>query len=181
MLYRGYVLAKVVGLDLSLNSTGLCVMEENSVFTKTITPDKNQTMDNRVNDILKEILCHVDKDTHVFIEDYAYASFPGSSSVTILAEINGVIKHALWSKFIPYYKVPPTTLKKFLTGSGKAKKEDMKLKGYIKYGREFKTSDEVDAFVLAEIGALICGVRNRTLSMMEDELLCKLKVSCNLP
>lgn len=171
---------KVIGLDLSLNSTGLCVMDATTVMTKTITPDKTQPMNMRVNDILKEILAHVDSESVVFIEDYAYASFPGSSSVTILAEINGVIKHALWSKFIPYHTIPPTTIKKFLTGSGKAKKEDMKLKGYIKYNREFRTSDEVDAYVLAEMGALMCKLRDRTLSMMEDELLCKLAVSCNL-
>lgn len=170
---------KIIGLDLSLNSTGVCVMTPDSVYTETITPDKNQALDNRVNDILRAILMHVDKESITMIEDYAYASFPGSSSVTKLAEINGVVKHDLWSKFIPYFTIAPTTIKKFLTGSGKAKKEDMKLKGYIKYGREFKTSDEVDAYVLAEIGALVFGVRNRTLSMAEEKIINQLRESCN--
>ena len=169
---------KIVGLDLSLNSTGICVMTEDSVFTESITPGKNQDRNDRVNDILTAILLHVDKDSVCLIEDYAYAAFPGSSSVTILAEINGIIKHDLWTKFIPYHTVSPTTIKKFLTGSGKAKKEDMKLKGYIKYGREFRTSDEVDAYVLADIGSLLFKLRDRILTMTEEETLKKLRVTC---
>ncbi len=55
----------------------------------------------------------------------------------------------LFDNKIPFEIVAPPTLKKFVTGSGRAKKEQMLLKIYKKWGREFDSTDEAEAFAVA--------------------------------
>src|ERR1017187_6853718 len=65
----------------------------------------------------------------IFIEDYSFGS---KGRVFNLAENMGLLKHYLWSEHLKFDLVPPTVLKKFATGKGNAKKEDM----YEKFVKE---------------------------------------------
>jgi len=99
----------------------------------------------------------------MFIEGYSYGSFGKSSSVSDLVELSGAMKYMAFTQDVDFFAIPPTTIKKFLCGSGNAKKEDMKLNAYKKYGIEFKTSDEADAYALADLAiSAIFGRHNPT-------------------
>ena len=48
--------------------------------------------------------------------------------------------------------VPPTVLKKFVTGKGNSKKDEMRLGAYKRWAFEDKSDDVVDAYCLAQMG-----------------------------
>lgn len=172
---------KIIGLDLSLTSTGVAVYSvvDNSDFTRVIkTNNKNSYMD-RYHKILAEIEREIlDLNSIVFIEGYSLGSFSKSTAMSNLIELGGIIRASLWKRNVKYVVVPPTTLKKFLTGKGNSKKEDIKLNVYKKYGKEFKTSDEADAYGLMALGyAFLCNktITGKELTSVERDCCSKLK------
>lgn len=62
--------------------------------------------------------------TQVYIEDYAYAA---TGRVFHIAENGGVLKYRLWLSRYDVFSIAPTMIKKFATGKGNAKKEDMQV------------------------------------------------------
>lgn len=63
-------------------------------------------------------------ETRVQIEGYAFAS-SDSAHASRLAELGGVVKSYLHGRGFTYTEVPPTSVKKFWSGSGRADKLDM--------------------------------------------------------
>jgi crossover junction endodeoxyribonuclease RuvC len=53
--------------------------------------------------------------------------------------------------------VPPTSLKKFVTGRGNAKKNEMLLGVYKQWGVEFSDDNQADAFALEKFGLAYLG------------------------
>ena len=145
-------MSRVIGLDISPTSTGFCLADDSVTDTYAIqVPSSVEWME-----MVKQICLAVVKGSlhcPVFIEDYAFGSFGGSSSIKTIAEINGAVKFFIVNKVKrEFYTVAPTTVKKFVTGSGKAPKDVMRLAAYKKYGIEFETNDEVDAYCIADFG-----------------------------
>jgi len=62
--------------------------------------------------------------TDVFIEDYAYAA---TGRVFHIAENGGILKYRLWLSQYHVTSIAPTMIKKFATGKGNAKKQDMEV------------------------------------------------------
>lgn len=54
-------------------------------------------------------------------------------------------------------EVPPTSLKKWATGKGNAKKVQVVTALVKRYGCEYATDDEYDAFALARMAAQVIG------------------------
>ena len=74
--------------------------------------------------------------------------------------------------------MPPTILKKFITGKGNAKKEDIKLALYKKYQKEFKNSDEADAYALTMFGLKYLAINssfNSSPTAAEKECIMKVR------
>ena len=59
---------------------------------------------------------------YIMLEDYAYGA---KGQVFNIGENTGVLKYRLWKHDKKYSTVAPTQVKKFATGKGNAKKEDM--------------------------------------------------------
>lgn len=57
-----------------------------------------------------------------YIEDYAFGA---QGRVFQIAENTGLLKYSMWNIGIPFDTFAPTTIKKYATGSGRAKKENM--------------------------------------------------------
>ena len=146
----------IIGLDLSLTSSGVAVKpaladnRKEKVFA--IPTTAKESIEDRWKKIALGIKHEVRAGDSCFIEDYAYGMPSQRSNLTTLAEVGGIIKFMLLNMGVPVFPVSPGTLKKWATGKGNAKKEDMKLAVYKKFGREFVTSDEADAFLLADFG-----------------------------
>jgi crossover junction endodeoxyribonuclease RuvC len=162
----------IIGLDLSLTSTGMCRMGTlggpENFTTRVIATKPDQLIYARQEQILLE-LNFVGGD-NIFLEDYAAFT---SSSFGMTAALHGLVRFMIFKKTgSPPVLVSPTTLKKWITGSGAGKKEDVKLAIYKKYGFEFKTSDEADAFALADFGWHLSKMPpRRTLFKWEEEML----------
>jgi len=142
---------KIVGIDLSLTSTGVAVISDElpeCYITQTITPRLSGT--NRLIEIRDKLLLGWCGYTDlVVLEGYAFAK---NNRAHQMGELGGVIRVALTEQRINWIEVPPARVKKFCTGKGNAPKDIMIQQVYKHWGVECKTSDEADAFVLAKIG-----------------------------
>jgi crossover junction endodeoxyribonuclease RuvC len=88
--------------------------------------------------------------TYVFVEGYGYAN---AHTLATLVELGSLVRQVLHESEAVWYEVPPTSLKKFLTGRGNAKKDEILLAVYKRFGIECSGHDEADAVALAFFGA----------------------------
>lgn len=134
---------KIIGADLSLTSTGIA-LPDGATTTIKVGSLRGYERIAAIRDTFMSIV-----STHdpfgVCVEDYAVHAVGNESA---RAELRGVLLLALYDWNIPFWTVNPMTLKKYTTGKGNAKKEDMKLAAFKLYGREFKNNDECDAYML---------------------------------
>lgn len=150
-------MGNIIGLDLSLTSTGACVMDmsdEENFVVYCIKPKKRGI--ERLLFLEEEILSLFKSfsNTWVFMEGYAYRAMGRQFDI---GELGGVVKRALHKRLSPnkLIVVPPSNLKQFITKKGNAKKEIMREWVYRKYdvgSEKLKTNDEVDAFALCKFG-----------------------------
>lgn len=110
---------KVLGLDLSLTSTGVSIDGE----TSTIAVKSKGT--ERLSDISKTVIeLAISNSVDVaIIEGYSFAS--RNSQAHSIGELGGVVRLRLWESRIPYVEVPPTSRAKFATGRGNAGKTEV--------------------------------------------------------
>lgn len=151
----------VMGIDPSLTSTGLAVLHGDEAETRAVSSKRKGI--ERIEDLM-DWLMEAAEESHpslVAIEGYAFGA--RGRAVFDLAEFGGVLRYRLWRSGWPYIDVPPSMVKKFATSRGNAKKDEIMLAVYKRWGMEFHTSDEADAYVLARIAlALTEGDRNLT-------------------
>lgn len=91
----------------------------------------------------------------VALEGYAF----GSQKANMAGELGGVVRLTLWDAFSGYYPearyplvVPPTSLKKYVTGKGQGVgKSQMILAVYKKWGAEFTDDNAADSYGLARL------------------------------
>ena len=153
-----------IGLDISVTGTGLVVLDKELYQVAAVCIESKPMPDwyQRVNMILDRVKLYMPIDRKVnaalFVEDYAYAA---KGQVFNIAELSGIIKFHIarvWN--IPFLKIPPTTLKKFTTGTGTAPKELMMKEVYKRYGMDYNNNNIADAYALARMGyALTMGAR----------------------
>jgi Holliday junction resolvasome RuvABC endonuclease subunit len=72
----------------------------------------------------KQIIGHCQSTVYTFIEGFAFNE-KDSSSVTLLAEIAGILKYQMLKLGFFVLEIPPKTIKKYFSGSGLAQKTDM--------------------------------------------------------
>ena len=165
----------IIGLDLSLNETGLCVLETISALTsvnesnpkknkwkKFIKEDLIETQiiktfpDIIIDHRLDSIVSHINDANlkyHpeiVIIEGLAFQG-KGNSSAQ-LAGLHYLVRNYLIKNEVHFKIIPPTKLKKFVSGKGNAKKDLMLLNVYKKWGIDFDNHNLADAFGLAMMG-----------------------------
>lgn len=134
---------RVVGVDLSLTGTGIATTDgELTVRTNAADP-----IEMRLQAIRNAVLhrCAVVPPVDlVVIEDFVTRS-PAAST---LGMVHGVVRVALVEAAVPFVLVPPATLKKYVTGKGNAKKDDMRMETYKRFGLDLADDNQVDAYGL---------------------------------
>lgn len=139
----------LIGLDLSLTSTGVSINGETSVIsTKARAAERLHIVSSAILDLCasKEIACAI-------IEGYSFAS--RNSQAHSIGELGGVVRMRLWENGIPYIEVPPTCRAKFATGKGNAGKSEVVSSVSAKTGIIFSGAggdDECDAWLLEQMG-----------------------------
>jgi Holliday junction resolvasome RuvABC endonuclease subunit len=86
-----------------------------------------------------------------------------SQSALVLGELAGMVKLSIWDFFeegngYPEHlrrplQIPPMTLKKYATGKGTAKKQEMLMQMYKRWGVEFNDDNAADSYALARLAA----------------------------
>jgi crossover junction endodeoxyribonuclease RuvC len=151
-----------IGLDLSLSGTGMVILDENEKILekKLISTKPVDVIEKRLIFIQTEILSCLTKYmvgvdfSIVFIEGLSFGS--SGQRMLELAGLHYLVRTTFFNMVSPMFRyeiVSPTVIKKFITGTGNAKKELMLLKVYKKFGEEFQDNNICDAFCLGKLAA----------------------------
>lgn len=99
------------------------------------------------------------RPTLALIEGYSMGS--RGRGVTGMVELGWTIRDRLLPG-TPVVEVPPSTLKKFATGRGNAGKPEVVSALTKRYGIEFRTDNEADAYALYRLGLCVTGQAEAT-------------------
>ena len=96
-------------------------------------------------------------EDHGIIDIAMEGSVLASHSALVLGELAAVVKMAIYDYFgedencrYPL-KIPPMTLKKYAAGKGNAKKQEMLMQIYKRWGIEFNDDNAADAYALGRL------------------------------
>jgi crossover junction endodeoxyribonuclease RuvC len=140
------------GIDLSLTNTGFVVLlKDGKIFQKFLFSTGPSTqIEDRILEIAFNVLSRIDKNNYiVFLEGLSFGS--RGQKMLELAGLHYYIRCQLQKDGINFTIIPPTTLKKYITGKGNCKKNLMLLKVYKKFGIEFDDDNIADAYSLARM------------------------------
>lgn len=140
-----------VGIDQSYSGFAITVLNSGG-FVSTVYRSPYRGVD-RLYDIKAHMVNSLAHQTvsDVAIEGYAF----GSQMANMLGELGGLVKLTLY-EIGPYYPliVPPTMLKKYVTGKGQGiSKSQILLHVYKKWGVELNDDNAADSYALGRIAA----------------------------
>lgn len=152
---------RVIGVDQSYTGFGYCVAGESKKKAFPLRKDEDPIERlHRVRVWFRDWLEVQDKDPvdRVVMEGYANGAKFGRE---LAGELGGVVKLAILdvTNTTPLI-VPPTSLKKFVSGSGGAKKNTMLLHVYRKWGAQFSDDNQADAYALEQFGRAYLAVQD---------------------
>lgn len=165
----------VLGLDLSLTSTGYAYRKKDEIITGTITPNHLRGPERLafLSDQLKEIIHHClftyrKPFDLAIIEGYAYGVARGGSGGALgrifdIGEWGGVARLTLYQHAIRLGIASPAALKMLATGNGGSaiKKPQVKQGIMDTWGYEISQDDEADAFVALMLGEAVLDARGQ--------------------
>ncbi|WP_328749263.1 MULTISPECIES: hypothetical protein [unclassified Streptomyces] len=108
--------------------------------------------------------------THICYEGYAYGARYRREE---LGELGAAMKLALAEVFPDHidrriHAVAPTTVKKFVTGSGRADKDKMLLAVYMRWKHQASNHDAADAYTLARIAEALADPQPPELKFQQE-------------
>lgn len=144
---------KVISIDPSLRSLGMFFAEDGEYNSDVI----QRTEKDRI-DVLKRFCLKFAREAALgwdllIVESYAFGA-GNSRSITVMAEIGGLIRGLFSARGVPIIEIPISVWKS-VTGISMKKGTSMANSDYLneivkKYGLRFKTTDEGDAYLLYE-------------------------------
>ncbi len=171
----------IIGLDLSLNSTGVCKYNTKNGKYKTFTITHKLIGVERMAYIIEYIGVWLNKYSKkkvlIVIEGFSY----GKARSKVLVQFGGLgygVRMCLLRNGFKYIVCGPLQLKKFVTGKGSGGKDKVILHAYKKWGVEFDTNDECDAYCLCKIGEAY--KKKMKLPKYQKEVIDKMKKDSNL-
>lgn len=143
---------RVVGLDLSLTSTGVAPSDGATYRIKTTA---KETLPNRLRTIADRVCFEISDKTLVVIEEVpSHAAF----SITALAKVHGAVLYKIGD--VPMLYATPPVLKKYATGKGNANKDAVLAEAIRRFNFQGTSNDEADAFILMNMGLDLLGIPN---------------------
>jgi len=168
-----------IGIDPSLTGFAIC-------FTSAARPEQHETFVykspyrgiERLNDIVSfmmDTITEFELMGHDVVNVAIEAAVMASPSTLPLSELAGLVKYKLFHHFEDNdckkpLKIPPMTLKKYAAGKGNAKKQEMLLQIYKRWGLEFNDDNAADAYALARLatGVYINKVEEEIMEKISD-------------
>lgn len=140
---------RFVGIDPStktgfviLDSNGEVLVEEEIRATATKDPA-------RMIGIARQIKAHLEPNDKIIIEGFAYNA--RGNSVDFQYGLGWLIRAMLFIEKHSYTDATPSQVKKFASNKGNAKKEDLVLPLYKKWGYEHPSDNVRDALIMAKM------------------------------
>jgi len=159
---------KILGIDPSLTATGIAFIE-NGVFKSGLIKTKPTYT---VMDELKRLLKIRDSfaldGVDIAVMEGVAFGVRKTSSLAQLAALNYLIRERLYKNKIPLLIIPPTVLKKYITGKDNGPKDTMLLETYKRYEMSFSDNNLCDAFGLAKIGEAVLDESIKILAFQKD-------------
>lgn len=174
-----------VGIDTSLTHTGYVIIQDDGkvlssgVIKSKPSGDKPIHEALRIKKIAEDILERIDETLPnvnpdmVAIEGLAYLA--SGTSLTQLSGLNYLVRILLAEFKWPFLIVFPTTLKKFITSSGKGDKDMMMLHVFKNYGFEASDNNENDGYALAACAMALMGKPLIKMNKPQEEVLALLR------
>ena len=164
-----------LGLDLSITATGLVALRGSIdtapelVTEREITPPANAFGIDRPRRIVEEIMTYIHeaKPEVVVLEGYSL-NMRNASSVVPLVELGGILRLMFTLDRIDWLDPRAGEVKKFATGRGNAKKDEIMMNVLKRWGHESKTNNTADAYVLACMGLARRGVLKGATNTMRE-------------
>jgi Holliday junction resolvasome RuvABC endonuclease subunit len=155
-----------LGVDQSLNATGICVISDEGVVLRleTIAHKVGGASDAKLLAIRRAVISAISACQFAALEGYSYDSIHRAFD---LGEVAGTVKVALVEHEVPYVVVPPVTLKQFATGTTTAPKEDMIAAAKASGVDPGEDDNQADALFLARVARAMALGPNRTRCEME--------------
>ncbi|MFJ3387519.1 MULTISPECIES: hypothetical protein [unclassified Lysinibacillus] len=161
---------RFVGIDPStktgfviLDSNGEVVVEEEIRATATKDPA-------RMIGIAKQIKSYLQPNDKVVIEGFAYGA--KGKAVDFQYGLGWLIRAMLFTEKFGYTDATPSQVKKFASNIGNAKKEDLVLPLYKKWGYEHHSDNVRDAYIMARMAYNM--YNHAGLQKYEQEVLSKM-------
>jgi crossover junction endodeoxyribonuclease RuvC len=148
-----------VGIDPSTKTGIVRINSNGKVWCEEITT-KIKNDPQRFIDIAEQVLGWICERDIVCIEGFSYGS--KGKGVSTQYGLGWVIRAELIKRGFNYIEVPPTSVKKFATGKGNTKKDEMVLPIFKKWGFEHTSDNVRDAFVLAQMAKGMYDTSNLT-------------------
>ena len=167
-------MTELLGLDLSLTSTGVSHGDQQYVLTPQ---EKGVERLAYFHDTISSLLQKMNKPA-VVMEGYSFAS--RNSQAHSIGELGGIVKFAAWNLQVPIVIVPPTSRAKFATGKGNASKSEVVSAISAKTGIVWDgkgADDKCDAWILEEIGRVHIGTQRYEWPKQNIEALAKVDFS----
>lgn len=139
---------RFVGIDPS-TKTGLCILNADGEILDALEVTGEGKDPDRMIDIVNKSSLQLEMSDVVAIEGFAYGA--KGTAVSLQYGIGWGLRMELCRNHIPYREISPSALKKFASGKGNTKKDELSVEIYKRWGFEHKSDNVRDAYVLAQI------------------------------
>ena len=153
-----------IGIDQSLTGFALTVLNVDDPTHHITWVYKSEFRGvKRLADISNWITVKLNSIKDHYIQDIAMeGTVLASQAALVLGELAATVKLTLWLYFRDYdhqdhlrtpLQIPPMTLKKYAAGKGNAKKQEMLMQIYKRWGLEFNDDNAADSYALARLAS----------------------------
>lgn len=154
-----------MGLDLSMSSTGLCILNGDQCQLETIKTklDENVSDLERCWKITERILMAAREleNPGICIEDYFMpTSSKYMNAAMKLCQLGTMVRWELYRRGFSFLIVAPKSVKKFACGNGNGQKSLILKSVYKNWGVEPDDDNQADAYVLARIAKFVSDAKN---------------------
>ena len=164
---------RIVGLDLSTKRVGLAAADGElvSISAHAGAEDPYRRLHELGREIERGLRLRPPAPDLVVVEGYSLGMFGGGILSKIrLGEIGGIVRTRLFEMGVRFVDVPPSSVKRFATGNGNAKKEQMVSRAIELGARGNVNDDEADAFHLRRMGRAANGLEGDLLGHELDAI-----------
>jgi crossover junction endodeoxyribonuclease RuvC len=151
-----------IGIDQSLTGFAVTILDvDNPTNYRTWVYKSPYRGVKRLVDISSWLVKKLELVEERYVVDVAMeGTVLASHSALVLGELAAVVKIVFWSFFEDWdhqdhlrvpLQIPPMTLKKYAAGKGNAKKQEMLMQIYKRYGVEFNDDNAADSYGLARM------------------------------